>query len=742
MLDNTYYPDKVDISNCEKEPIHLIGKAQAHGVILAVDPTSLKILQASENTANFLGIAHSELLNKDISLVVGEKYRANLAEANNTDEVFKASEIEINNHRFVLLPHKAKDTLIIDFEVLGKDRDSLFFQQQLTSIITGLDSVTNIQNLCREAVKLTRDIFGYDRVMIYRFDEEWNGEVFAEEKKQSLESWLGLHYPASDIPSQSRNLFLEHKVRIISNVNYTPVPITPQLSPTTNKPLDLSRSELRGVSPIHIEYLQNMGVGASLTVALIANGKLWGLLACHHYSAKFINYYQRETCKFLGQVFSNKLALLETRNFNNKLRESEILRDKIREKFTSENTLFSALTSGKTRFVDLIDCGGGALFYENKLTLTGKTPAEADVHKILDFVANKQKTLFFSKSLKKQFPEAEKFKKTASGILAMNIGRGKTNFIIWFRPAVSETVNWGGNPNKKVFYNQEKQRLSPRKSFQKWSEKLDGVASTWQDYELETAKAFSENINQFILQQQKDEISRLNANLITANKDLELFSYGISHDLKSPLRAVKGYAQMLQEDFTEEIPAGAVNLIQTIYTSGEKMELLIEHMLDFAKITGGELQKRNLDLESLLKEIITDFNIENNYPKTVIDIESNLPAMFGDRDMLYQVWLNLLENALKYSQKSEKPNILIGVVSNQKVQQKNRKPIYYIKDNGIGVSEESSQEVFQLFRRFSPGEYKGTGIGLALVKRVIEKHAGEIWVESNLGKGSTFFFHL
>ena len=218
-----------------------------------------------------------------------------------------------------MLAHLSEDNLILDFEIIGETWDPGHFQQQLTSIINGLDTTESIPTLCDRAASLMKDIFGYDRVMVYRFDEEWNGEVVAEEKEEPLESWLDLHYPASDIPSQSRKLFLKHKVRIISDVNYEPVPIAPEISPLTNKPLDLSRSALRGVSPIHIEYLQNMKVGASLTAAIIVNGNLWGLVACHHYSAKFINYYQRETCKFLTQVFSNNISTIQTGIFNKKI---------------------------------------------------------------------------------------------------------------------------------------------------------------------------------------------------------------------------------------------------------------------------------------------------------------------------------------------------------------------------------------------------------------------------------------
>ncbi|WP_037321107.1 ATP-binding protein [Salegentibacter sp. Hel_I_6] len=730
------YPEKVDIRNCDKEPIHLIGKAQAHGVILAVNPQTFKIIQASENTSKFFGVVHQDVLNTSIEALIGETAFQRINETISSESNFSAEELKINKKFFVMMPHLSEEHLILDFELLGDFWDPMHFQQQLTTIINGLDAVETIHALCNKAARLMKNIFDYDRVMIYRFDEEWNGEVVAEEKEPHLESWLDLHYPASDIPAQSRNLFLKHKVRIISDVNYEPVPITPEISPITHMPLDLSRSELRGVSPIHIEYLQNMKVGASLTAAIIVNGKLWGLVACHHYSAKFINYFQRETCKFLTQVFSSNISSIQTGIFNKKLDESTELREEILEDLNIENTLVLGLQEAKVSFTSLIESGGGAVVLENEIALFGNTPTKVEILQLCDFLAEKEETIFTTKSLKSQYPEAEKFKKLASGILSFKLGQAKDSFVIWFRPEVSETVSWGGDPNNKISYNEEKQRLSPRKSFEKWTEKLDGISSSWQDYDIETAKAFRENLNQFILKKQKEEISRLNQNFVEANKDLELFSYGVSHDLRSPLRGIIGYAQILKEDFDKELSAEASETIDTILTASGKMEGIIDDILSFAKVTGGEIQKKNFNTNKVLEELLLSFNIKSNFPTTKLKIQDNLPDTYGDRRMIFQLWSNLVGNALKYSQQTANPSIEIGSIT------QDNKDVFYIKDNGIGIAENKKDRIFDMFSRFSKKDFKGSGVGLTIVARVLEKHNGKIWVESEPEKGSTFFFHL
>ena len=730
------YPEKVDVQNCDKEPIHLIGKAQAHGVIVAVNPQIFQVTQASENTLKFFGISHTDFLGISLEKLIGKlpvkRLRASIAEASG----FAAEDLTINENNFVMLAHLSEDNLILDFEIIGETWDPGHFQQQLTSIINGLDTTESIPTLCDRAASLMKDIFGYDRVMVYRFDEEWNGEVVAEEKEEHLESWLDLHYPASDIPSQSRKLFLKHKVRIISDVNYEPVPIAPEISPLTNKLLDLSRSALRGVSPIHIEYLQNMKVGASLTAAIIVNGNLWGLVACHHYSAKFINYYQRETCKFLTQVFSNNISTIQTGIFNKKITENSELRQRIVEELQIEDSLAEGLAKTSVPFTSLVESGGGAVILDNEIKLFGKTPKEVEVLELRDFLAKKDEVIFHTKNLKNQYSKAEKYKKLASGILSFKLGRAKDNFIVWFRSEVAETVSWGGDPNNKVSFNEEKQRLSPRKSFEKWTEKLDGISHSWKDYDLETAKVFRENLNQFLLAKQKEEISRLNQNLEEVNKDLELFSYGISHDLRSPLRGINGFAQILKEDFSQDLPAEASETIDTILKASNRMEGIIDDILSFSKITSGELEKEKFSTNKLLEELLSSFNIRINFPDTEVVIADNLQETYGDRRMVFQLWSNLIGNALKYSQRAKAPKLQIGSFL------ENSKEVFYIKDNGIGIAKNDQKKIFNMFSRASKKDFKGTGVGLSIVARIIEKHNGKIWIESEPDKGSTFFFYL
>ncbi|HER40416.1 MAG TPA: GAF domain-containing protein, partial [Salinimicrobium catena] len=526
------YPEKIDLENCAKEPIHIIGKTQDYGVVVVCDPLSLAITQAGANTGQFFSVSPQELVDQPLSKLLGEEQVSFFKDKLAGKDTSLPLEVKVSGKDFLLLAHFSGINLVLEFEPLEEVRDSFFFQKHLTRILNKLQASRSVSELCRSAAGLTKHIFGYDRVMIYKFDEEWNGEVVAERKEQDMESWLGLKYPATDIPSQSRALFLKHRVRMIADVHYQPQAIIPEISPLTQNPLDLSQVDLRAVSPIHIEYLVNMEVGASMTSAIVVNGKLWGLIACHHRKAKFISFYQRESARFLAEMFSTKIALQESTNFINNTEASEKIRRQLVEQLRENEDLFEGLIKSEVKFTDLIKCSGGALFLNGKWSSDGIVPEKEKLKSLLDnFIAKKEGNIFYTRRLSEVFPEAAAYKKMISGVLSLRLAENK--YMLWFRPEEVENVSWGGDPSEKAFYDEEKKRLSPRKSFDKWSEQVTGISEPWKDYDLSTVKALGENISHVLLARQRNEIEALNEKLMEANQELELFSYGLSHDLRA-----------------------------------------------------------------------------------------------------------------------------------------------------------------------------------------------------------------
>ncbi|SDR70716.1 ATP-binding protein [Gramella sp. MAR_2010_147] len=737
MAEHNRYPERVDLSSCEKEPIHIIGSTQSYGVVIACDKFTGRIIQIGENCKEFFNVPAEDLLGKELDVILGVELSRKILSAVFEDHAFKVEETCINDKEFVVIPHVNSTNFILDIEPISAKADNFDFQKGLSSLLNTLSVSQDAEELCRDAAKITKSIFGYDRVMIYKFDEEWNGQVIAEELNEEMESWLGLQYPASDIPKQARQLFLKNRVRIISDVNYSPVKIIPRLSPETNEPLDLTNSKLRGVSPIHIEYLQNMKVGASLTAALLSNGKLWGLLTCHHYQPKFINYYQRQTCEFLIQIFSNELSLKNSKSFISNIEKLDALTLELINQIHLEANINRGLRSSATKITDLLECGGAAIILNGKIKLVGKTPDKKDIKKLVrDFLAKKKESLFHTKQLQQFYPMAENFKESGSGILSLRLGQSESDFLIWFRPEVIKTVEWGGNPENKATYNEEKERLTPRKSFEKWTEQLTGISHPWQDFEISGARKLGESVSYVILENQKKEIDNLNKQLVDAHNELELFSQGLSHDLKAPLRGIDGYAHVLKEDHYTDLHKEGQMAVDTILSSAEKMRELIDNILSFAGVSNQDVHRNLNSPNTMIGEILVSFNLKSNYPKTEIIVEENMPKLVGDRRMLSQVWSNLITNALKYSEKNEKPRIEIGTRIHD------RRTIYFVKDNGIGFDPKYKEEIFNLFSRHSGDDYQGTGIGLAIVKKIIEKHNGKIWAEAKEKSGSVFYFYV
>ena len=730
---SSLYPKNVDLTNCDKEPIHILGKTQDHGVLLACNKVSMIIEQCSANSELVFDRSASQLLGTTLDEYLDSEAISKL-KSNLLGNKIKPFEVKIGEESWILIAHDNGEAVILEFEPLGTSFDSLEYQQQLTDIVSNLGSVKNEQDMCDEAAKLIKDFLGYDRVMIYQFDANWNGTVVSEAKEERLESWLGLHYPSTDIPQQARKLFLKQGVRIIADVDSAGVPITSEIVDTTIEPLDLSRSELRAVSPIHIEYLQNMGVGATLTAAIVANNTLWGLIACHHYSPRFINFYHRLSCKFLTQVFSTQLVLRTSNTVLKKVNNSTQVRSKLIEQISQDWNIHEGLAANALTLLDICDAEGAAIVIDGKITRLGNALEEEQITSLLEWIAETQSSdLFATEFLSSLNEDFYSYKEVASGVLCVFISKYKRDALIWFKPEIKQTVTWAGNPEKAVKINSD-ERLSPRKSFEKWSEEQDARSEPWEDYEIAAVQALKQSISEVIIHKY-EEVKSLNEKLKKAYDELESFSYSVSHDLRAPLRGIDGFAQIIKEDYYDSLDEYGKSAIETIINSTDKMNELIDDILAFSGLSQKQVNSGELSLSQIISEVISLLNTKDIYPATEIKVSTEFPVVHGDRSLIFQLVSNLIGNALKYSAQKENPVVEIGYL-------KEDKPVFFVKDNGIGFDEKHAENIFGVFNRLVGSEYEGSGIGLSIAKRVVEKHGGEIWVKSKTGGGTTFYFTL
>jgi two-component system, chemotaxis family, sensor kinase Cph1 len=745
---------KVDLTTCDREPINLPGSIQPHGILLALEETSFKILQVSSNTFEYIGLQPQELLEQKLNKILCTEQIEAIAHCLSEDfDSVNPLHISIDKQgeklNFNGIVHRSNEVIILELEPIERDEEINFFNFHylVKKPIAKIQNASNLAELSEVIVNEIRRISGFDRVMVYQFDEEGIGEVIAEATNEDLTPFLGLRYPPSDIPKQARQLYTLNLLRIIPDVNYTPVKIVP------DRALDLSLSALRSVSPIHIEYLNNMGVTASMSISLLKNKQLWGLIACHHQTPKHINYQTRTICEFFGQVMSLELATKEdNQDLDYKIKLKSI-QSQFVESISQAEDLVSGLVEDGNNLLELVGARGAAICFDGQINLIGKTPDREDVKTLLDWLAPRMEDVLIwqSNCLPKDYLTAEKYKAVGSGLLALTISKSPKNCLLWFRPEVIQTVNWGGDPNKPVEIEENGIRLSPRKSFAKWQENVKFKSLAWKKCEIEAALELRSNIVGIVFRK-AEELAKINIELERSNDELDAFAYIASHDLKEPLRGIHNYSSFLIEDYGNILTEDGVTKLQTLMSLTQRMENLINSLLHFSRLGRTELSMQKTDLNESIEHVIDTLNISFKEEPLEIRIPRPLPIVNCDRVLISEVFSNLISNAIKYNNNARKW-VEIGWYDEDRSkaipcfyegQNRNHQIVFYIKDNGIGIREKHQETIFRIFKRLHAAQKYGggTGAGLTIVKKIIERHGGRIWVESVYGQGSTFFFTL
>lgn len=492
------YEVVVDLSNCEQEPIHTPGKIQPFGFLLAVELSNWRVLHCSDNTNEFLGVNANQLLHQPLGKILTEHSLAQIkhAVANEKLSVINPIELEFiaRAQSFQGILHiNSSGLLIIECEALHLAYfPSSDFYSTPSRLMRTLKDCQTVHELCDKTVKFIRHTTSYDRVMIYRFDPDWNGQVIAESRRSDLRSFFGHHFPASDIPTPSRQLYLTNRLRIIPDINHTPVSIIPTSDPITGQPLDLSNAFLRGVSPIHIEYMQNMGVVATLVIGIVIEGNLWGLIACHHYSIKHIDARMRLLLEHLGELVAYQIQTLENLNAQRYYLQVKTYENEILKNIAQKENLLEGLHASLDLLLKMNSSSGVTICWDENITSSGEVPPQELIKKIVHFLDSTGELLFHTDSLKTFLPEASKFANIASGMLAVRLSKTDKKFILWFKPETVRTIVWGGNPAEKAILVPDKEgvRLSPRKSFEKWEEIMRHRAVRWEKFEINAAYHF------------------------------------------------------------------------------------------------------------------------------------------------------------------------------------------------------------------------------------------------------------
>lgn len=490
---------QADLSNCEREQIHLAGSIQPHGALLVLRESDQVVVQTSADAAAFLNLP-APLLNRplaDSASHLAACIRPHLTEALQTIPAAVRCRIGASASEYDGLLHRpAHGGLVIELERAGPPVE---LTRHVEGAVQTVLAAPSLRVLCDETARLFKDLIGYDRVMVYRFDDDGHGEVFSEWREPHLEPYLGNRYPATDIPQIARRLYERNRVRMLVDVNDTPVPLLPRFLAPGAQELDMSMCFLRSMSPIHIQYLKNMGVAATLVMSLMVGGRLWGLIACHHYVPRFVHYEMRAVCELLAETIATRIAALES--FAQAKAELSVrrLEQRMIEAISRDGDWRTALFDGSPSLLHALDASGAALLFEGQMLTVGEVPGTQQLRDIGQWLDTQPRApVIATASFGQDVPAFAPLTAVASGLLATPVSNIPGEYLLWFRPERVRTVTWGGNPFKPT--GDDPAVLSPRRSFAQWHQLVEKTSEPWVPADLTTARLIGESVADVILQ--------------------------------------------------------------------------------------------------------------------------------------------------------------------------------------------------------------------------------------------------
>jgi chemotaxis family two-component system sensor kinase Cph1 len=760
-----------NIASCDSEPVQIPGCVQAHGALLVVRLADLCVVQASDNVLAVLGLGIDSILNRPVGAVLGldgERQLRTLldgqplernplyllsmpAKGDDADQAGEAGVLDVT-------VHVIDGMAMLEFESTGRlDAVSPDYYALVKTTVARLQASNSLLAFCDMAAGELRAITGMHRVVVYKFHQDGHGEIFAESKRDDLAPWLGMHFPAEDIPKPARDMFSKIWLRPIPDIGGALAEMVPLANPETRRALDMTYCFLRGVSRMYTEYLHNMQVSGSATLAIRRGGQLWGLIACHHYDEpKHLPYQVRAACEFLAQVVSLQHNAAEDK-------ENLAYRLKLDAHHQQLLTLaarhggVAALAAGEASLLDGIQAGGAALYHDGQWSCMGKTPDLAQLRELGDWLNDVQfdarpaaaaPPLYATDCLVRDYAAAAGFADVASGVLAVPVSRNGRDLLLWFRPETIQTVNWAGNPHDKATVaGPNGPRLTPRASFALFVESVRQRSLPWTELECEAAARLQQQLVELVVDG-AERRATLHAELANSHAELDAFNHVASHDLKEPLRGIHQYAFQLTEDaaLLDDKDRGKLDRMLQLTV---RMDSLLGSLLHFGRIGKASLTLDTVDLNEIVAEAVqmvrrpADGQLELVLPRP-------LPLVRCNRGWCREIFAHLISNALCHTDAVQK-RIEIGLIAAGEVHARpgcppasRRQSIYYVADNGIGIHAAYYSHIFKLFKRLhGRDEYGGgTGTGLTLVRKLVERHGGKIWLDSLPGKGTTFYFTL
>ena len=709
-----------DLSSCDLEPIRVPGAVQPHGRLLVLDTSTRRPVAFSDNWPG-----------EAMQAALDGLGRLPIPALEPGAPPVSLGAWTLGAERWDVSVHRSDRHLLCEFEPAGPNEGNEAPIYSLTRVfLPRLQEADSVRQLTQLAADEMKRLTGFGRCLVYRFEDEGHGEVLAEAIDEGYDSYSGHRFPAGDIPQQARALYLLNQFRLIADATYTPVPLRIVDRALTAADIDLSQAQLRSVSPVHLEYMRNMGTLASMSVSIVIEGKLWGLVSCHDHAPRSIGMATRLACEHLGQLLALQIQSKESnRSVAERLALRQLTLQIVSHLSDSDETL-QRLVQEPSLMLRVARASGAAVVLDDAVWSVGDVPAEAEIHALAEWVAGLGDEVYASHALAAHYAPAREFQDVAAGVLAVSISQVHRHLILWFRPEIVKTVTWAGNPRKNVIAADG--RIHPRKSFDSWQESIRGTAVTWSDAEIAAAGELRQALIGIVLRR-AEELAEVAHELTRVNKELEAFSYTVSHDLRAPMRHIAGYVDLVVDLEGKALSERATRYLGNVKDAASFAGQLVDALLDFSRMGRASLKRCPVDTQVLVDDLVRELTRQEPGRQVEWTRPTAYPTLYADPLLLQVATRNLLSNALKYSRGRAPARITVRAVHVPEGDG------LEVEDNGVGFQMKYAGKLFGVFQRLHQAEeFEGTGIGLANVKRIVERHGGTVWADGEPGRGARF----
>jgi len=724
------------LAECASEAIRIPGSIQPHGVLLTLSEPELIIQQISRNCAALLGQTAAALLQQPLTLLSGATATEQVRQALLLNDLEDANPLllEIGGQRFNGSLNRRDGVIILELEPLHDvtpDNTAI-----LLRALRRMQAASTLEDLYTVSVDEIRRLTGFDRVMIYRFQPAGHGQVISEALGGVLPGYLGQCFPASDIPAQARELYRLNWIRVIPDARYVPVPILPVLRPDTGLPLDLGFSVLRSVSPVHCQYLENMGVRASMSLSLLESDQLWGLITCAHPEPLLVNHSVRTMCAAIAQLLSVQITALQTRDEQRQREQkSRLITELTTAMRLADRGVLEGLLNHPAQLLDLTEASGVAVLIEDRLQLFGECPTVEQVRALYLWVREQclaSGEPLLTDHLQGLHGASARYSDVASGLLAFVLPKPVDNGVLWFRPQLRSSMKWSGNPDEHFSAGTDN-RLQPRTSFALWEQQVEGRAREWS-----TADAYA--VRELRRNAIENDLARQVLREHQAVRERDELVAVVSHDLRNPMTIIIMQCGMMQRLVAKEEGKHTVRMSAALGTMEEataRMNTLIVDLLDKSKLDAGKypLACRPLDVVDLLQEACSLLVTLTSHKNIELNCSSSEGlSIDADPQRLFQVLSNLLGNAIKFTPSGGRIDL--------SARQVDGKVLISVRDNGGGIHAVHLPHIFERYWSVRDGNPNGSGLGLYICRSIVQAHGGELWAESEPGVGSVFTFSI